>query len=37
VSIPAKEQLTPDGARTMLHAEVKRWAPLAKAAGVTLD
>jgi tripartite-type tricarboxylate transporter receptor subunit TctC len=37
VSIPAKEQLTPEGARTMLHAEVKRWAPLAKAAGVTLD
>jgi tripartite-type tricarboxylate transporter receptor subunit TctC len=37
VAIPAAEQLTPEGARTMLHAEVKRWAPLAKSAGLTLD
>jgi tripartite-type tricarboxylate transporter receptor subunit TctC len=37
VSIPTAEQQTPEGARKMLHEEVKRWAPLAKAAGVTLD
>jgi tripartite-type tricarboxylate transporter receptor subunit TctC len=37
VSLPSKEQLTPAGAQAFLHAEVKRWAQLARTAGQTID
>src|SRR5688572_3274978 len=37
IELPDEARLTPDGARAHVKAEIEKWVPVLKSAGVSLD